>query len=157
MTLSSGFHTLFLLHTYHSPPPFPPPLDLQEQQRRHNDRLGLDSLLIKPIQRMSMFKLLLSDLQKTAKKADMPTPTLDRAVLITQDIPKRANDAMTLSSIFGYEGNLHNHGQLVLQVKQLGGRWPGGCSYIRWMYIYSVNDVYITMVTINIFYKNFVL
>ncbi len=63
-----------------------------------------------------MYKLLLRDLQKSSKKAGMATPMLDKAVQLTQDVPRRANDAMTLSSIYGYDGNIHKHGQLLLQV-----------------------------------------
>jgi len=71
-----------------------------------------------PIQRVSRYKLLLGDLQKSAKKVGLTTPLLDKAVQLMLDVPRRANDAMTLSSIYGYEGNIHKHGQLLLQVSE---------------------------------------
>lgn len=63
-----------------------------------------------------MYKLLLRDLTATAKKMDVVPPSLEKAVQITQEVPKRANDAMTLSMIYGYEGNIHKHGEIILQV-----------------------------------------
>lgn len=33
-----------------------------------------------------------------------------------QDVPKQANDAMALSMIVGYHGNIHANGQIILQV-----------------------------------------
>jgi hypothetical protein len=46
----------------------------------------------------------------------MVLPSMEKAVQITTEVPKRANDAMTLSMIYGYEGNIHKHGQIILQV-----------------------------------------
>lgn len=100
-------------------PPPPPPsslLYLQGIQNRLGHRQGIDHLLIKPVQRISMYKLLLRDLHTTAKKMGVVTPAVEKAVQITQEVPKRANDAMTLSMIYGYEGNMHNHGQIILMV-----------------------------------------
>ena len=48
----------------------------------------------------------------------METPILERALNLMQDVPKRANDAMTLSMIYGYEGNIHHSGQIILQVSR---------------------------------------
>lgn len=73
---------------------------------------------------MSMYKLLIRDMHAAAVKLSMVTPVLEKAVQITQDVPKRANDAMTLSMIYGYEGNIHMHGQIILQVS----RWVGVAS-----------------------------
>lgn len=49
----------------------------------------------------------------------MKTDTLVKALQLMQDIPKRANDAMALSMIFGYDGNIHANGQIILQVSIL--------------------------------------
>ena len=46
----------------------------------------------------------------------MSTPNLEKALELMQDVPKRANDAMTLSMICGYDGNIHAQGQIILQV-----------------------------------------
>lgn len=37
-----------------------------------------------------------------------------------QDVPKRANDAMTMSMIYGYDGNIHANGQIIAQVRTHG-------------------------------------
>ena len=94
----------------------PPPHPLQETQKQLGHRQRIDALLIKPVQRMSQYKLLLRDIHETARKLGEVTPTLEKAVQITQEVPKRTNDAMTLSMIYGYEGNIHKHGQIILQV-----------------------------------------
>lgn len=82
----------------------------QDTQKQLGHRQGIHALLIKPVQHMSMYKLLLRDLHATASKLGLVTPTLEKAVQITQEIPKRTNDAMTLSMIYGYE-----HGQIIVQ------------------------------------------
>ncbi len=46
-------------------------------------RQALDSLLIKPIQRKSMYKLLLRDLHATSKKALMLSSMMERALQMT--------------------------------------------------------------------------
>ena len=56
------------------------------------------------------------DMHRSTQKAGMSTPNLERALQLMQDVPKRANDAMTLSMICGYDGNIHTHGQIILQV-----------------------------------------
>ena len=68
------------------------------------------------MQRITRYKLLLGDLYRSAQKAEMETPILERALSLMEDVPKRANDAMTLSMIYGYEGNIHSSGQIILQV-----------------------------------------
>lgn len=85
-------------------------------QNKHSLRQGIDSFLIKPVQRITKYQLLLRDLKKSGDKAMMKTDTLEKALQLMQDIPKRANDAMALSMIFGYEGNIHANGQIILQV-----------------------------------------
>ena len=53
----------------------------------------------------------------------METGNLEKALQLMQDIPKRANDAMALSMIYGYEGNIHANGQIILQVGVHGNRY----------------------------------
>ena len=79
-------------------------------------QLSLDSYLLKPVQRITKYQLLLRDLKKSGEKAGMETGNLEKALQLMQDIPKRANDAMALSMIYGYEGNIHANGQIILQV-----------------------------------------
>ena len=43
-------------------------------------------------------------------------PALEESVQLMQDVPKQANDAMALSMIVGYQGNIHANGQIIKQV-----------------------------------------
>ena len=98
-----------------SPPTHPP--NTQDIQKRLKQRQGIDSFLIKPVQRISQYQLLLRDLQKSAVKSGLAsTPHLNAALQQMQDIPKRANDAMTLSMICGYDGAISASGQLIMHV-----------------------------------------
>ena len=53
---------------------------------------------------------------KTAQKTGSPVPLLESAVQLMKDVPKQANDAMALSMIVGYDGNIHANGAIILQV-----------------------------------------
>lgn len=79
-------------------------------------REDIASFLIKPVQRITKYQLLLKDLMKSAQKADMSYEQLEEAVQLMQDVPKQANDAMALSMIVGFDGNIHANGQIILQV-----------------------------------------
>ena len=93
------------------------PPNTQDIQKRLKQRQGIDSFLIKPVQRISQYQLLLRDLQKSAVKSGLAsTPHLNAALQQMQDIPKRANDAMTLSMICGYDGAISASGQLIMHV-----------------------------------------
>ncbi len=94
----------------------------QEVQTQLGHKQGINSFLIRPVQRITKYKLLLSDLHKTAKKAQLDTPILEKALSLMEEIPKRANDAMTLSMICGYDGNIHSYGQLIAHVSGGQGR-----------------------------------
>ena len=110
----------FLLQYLHLLPPSPPPppsQPTQDIQTQLKHRQGIASFLIKPVQRISQYQLLLRDLQKSAQKAGLAsTPQLDAALQQMQDVPKRTNDAMTLSMICGYEGAISASGQLIMHV-----------------------------------------
>lgn len=87
----------------------------EEAQKQLSHRQGIDSVLIEPVQRATRYKLLLRELHSTASKINVVPASLEKAIQITHDVPKRANDAMTLSMIYGYDGNIHKHGQIILQ------------------------------------------
>ena len=61
----------------------------------------------------------------------METGNLEKALQLMQDIPKRANDAMALSMIFGYDGNIHANGQIILQVSGAYLHENCACSHDR--------------------------
>uniref|UniRef100_A0A1X7TP97 Uncharacterized protein n=1 Tax=Amphimedon queenslandica TaxID=400682 RepID=A0A1X7TP97_AMPQE len=78
-------------------------------------REDIASFLIRPVQRITKYQLLLKDLLKSSQKAGWNVPLLEQALQLMQDVPKQANDAMALSMIVGYHGNIHANGQIVLQ------------------------------------------
>ncbi len=41
---------------------------------------------------------------------------LEKSLQLMKDVPKQANDAMALSMIVGYPGNIHANGEIVIQV-----------------------------------------
>ena len=66
----------------------------------------------------------------------METGGLEKALELMQDIPKRANDAMALSMIFGYDGNIHANGRIILQVSGVLCVWTSGMGEYS-VYIHS--------------------
>lgn len=101
----------------------------KEVKEKYELREDIDSFLIKPVQRITKYQLLLKDLMKTSHKIGLPVPALEEAVQLMQDVPKQANDAMALSMIVGYQGNIHANGQIVLQDEFTvyeKSRWAGG-------------------------------
>lgn len=92
---------------------------MQDLQLKLGFREDIASFLIKPVQRITKYQLLLKDLLKSSQKAGWNVPLLEQALQLMQDVPKQANDAMALSMIVGYHGNIHANGQIVLQVNEI--------------------------------------
>jgi kalirin len=100
-----------------------------EVQKKLGLREDIASFLIKPVQRITKYQLLLKDLLRTSQKAGKEVPLLEEALQLMQDVPKQANDAMALSMIIGYHGNIHANGQIILQDEFTvyeKSRWAGG-------------------------------
>ena len=88
----------------------------QEMQEELKLREDIASFLIKPVQRITKYQLLLRDLFLTSQKLDTDNPMLEKSLQLMKDVPKQANDAMALSMIVGYPGNIHANGEIVIQV-----------------------------------------
>lgn len=71
------------------------------QQLGH--RLQLNDLLIKPVQRIMKYQLLLKDFLKYYTKAGRQTEDLERAVEVMCFVPKRCNDMMNVGRLQGFE------------------------------------------------------
>ncbi|XP_041858726.1 kalirin isoform X2 [Melanotaenia boesemani] len=78
-------------------------------------RLTLSDFLIKPIQRITKYQLLLKDFLKYSTKAGMDCEQIERAVGLMSQVPKLCNDMMNLGRLQGYEGKLTNQGKLLQQ------------------------------------------
>uniref|UniRef100_A0A8C6WPC9 Kalirin n=1 Tax=Neogobius melanostomus TaxID=47308 RepID=A0A8C6WPC9_9GOBI len=78
-------------------------------------RLGISDFLIKPIQRITKYQLLLKDFLKYSLKAGMDCEHTEKAVNIMSQVPKLCNDMMNLGRLQGYEGKLTSQGKLLQQ------------------------------------------
>uniref|UniRef100_A0A3P8NAW1 Mcf.2 cell line derived transforming sequence-like a n=1 Tax=Astatotilapia calliptera TaxID=8154 RepID=A0A3P8NAW1_ASTCA len=86
----------------------------QECQRKLEHKLGLDSYLLKPVQRITKYQLLLKEMLKYSKGCD-GCDDLQEALSSILGILKAVNDSMHLIAITGYEGNLSELGRLLMQ------------------------------------------
>uniref|UniRef100_A0A670I6R2 MCF.2 cell line derived transforming sequence-like 2 n=1 Tax=Podarcis muralis TaxID=64176 RepID=A0A670I6R2_PODMU len=89
-------------------------LFFQECQRKLDHKLSLDAYLLKPVQRITKYQLLLKEMLKCSKNSE-GTAELEEALATVIDIIKSANDSMHQIAITGYEGDVHELGKLLLQ------------------------------------------
>uniref|UniRef100_H2LKV3 non-specific serine/threonine protein kinase n=1 Tax=Oryzias latipes TaxID=8090 RepID=H2LKV3_ORYLA len=87
----------------------------EDLKQRLGHRLQLTDLLIKPVQRIMKYQLLLKDLLKVSKKAGVDTAELEKAVEVMCVVPKRCNDMMNVGRLQGFEGKIVAQGRLLLQ------------------------------------------
>ncbi|KAF6732153.1 Rho guanine nucleotide exchange factor 25 [Oryzias melastigma] len=83
------------------------------QQLGH--RLQLNDLLIKPVQRIMKYQLLLKDFLKYYSKAGRDVEELQNAVEVMCFVPKRCNDMMNVGRLQGFEGKITAQGKLLQQ------------------------------------------
>ncbi|XP_016892211.2 rho guanine nucleotide exchange factor 25, partial [Cynoglossus semilaevis] len=83
------------------------------QQLGH--RLQLNDLLIKPVQRIMKYQLLLKDFLKYYSRAGRDVEELQRAVEVMCFVPKRCNDMMNVGRLQGFEGKITAQGKLLHQ------------------------------------------
>ncbi|XP_029700939.1 guanine nucleotide exchange factor DBS-like isoform X2 [Takifugu rubripes] len=86
----------------------------QECQKKLEHKLGLDSYLLKPVQRITKYQLLLKEMLKYSKTCE-GADDLQEALTSILGILKAVNDSMHLIAITGYEGNLSELGKLLMQ------------------------------------------
>lgn len=79
-------------------------INFQEIRKYLNYKLLLRDLLIKPVQRVTKYQLILKDLLKYSKKIGNieETASIQRAIDIMQTITRIANDTMDLERIEGF-------------------------------------------------------
>ncbi|XP_015214257.1 kalirin isoform X4 [Lepisosteus oculatus] len=87
----------------------------EEVQQEINQRLTISDFLIKPIQRITKYQLLLKDYLKYSEKAGMDCQDIEKAVELMFLVPKRCNDMMNLGRLQGFEGKLTAQGKLLQQ------------------------------------------
>ncbi|XP_042111019.1 guanine nucleotide exchange factor DBS isoform X8 [Ovis aries] len=86
----------------------------QECQKKLDHKLSLDSYLLKPVQRITKYQLLLKEMLKYSKSCE-GAEDLQEALSSILGILKAVNDSMHLIAITGYEGNLGDLGRLLMQ------------------------------------------
>ncbi|XP_011816424.1 PREDICTED: proto-oncogene DBL isoform X4 [Colobus angolensis palliatus] len=86
----------------------------QECQRKLKHRLRLDSYLLKPVQRITKYQLLLKELLKYSKDCE-GSSLLKEALDAMLDLLKSVNDSMHQIAINGYIGNLNELGKMIMQ------------------------------------------
>ncbi|KAG7228352.1 hypothetical protein INR49_009216, partial [Caranx melampygus] len=87
----------------------------EELRQQLGHRLQLNDLLIKPVQRIMKYQLLLKDFLKYYTKAGMDTEELEKAVEVMCFVPKRCNDMMNVGRLQGFEGKITAQGKLLQQ------------------------------------------
>ncbi|NXG80602.1 MCF2L factor, partial [Baryphthengus martii] len=86
----------------------------QECQRKLDHKLSLDAYLLKPVQRITKYQLLLKEMLKCSKNSE-DTAELEEALATVLDIIKSVNDSMHQIAITGYEGDVSELGKLLMQ------------------------------------------
>ncbi|XP_048850160.1 triple functional domain protein isoform X5 [Brienomyrus brachyistius] len=87
----------------------------EDLKQRLGHRLQITDLLIKPVQRIMKYQLLLKDFLRFSKKAGLDSPEMEKAVEVMCIIPKRCNDVMNVGRLQGFEGKIVAQGGLLLQ------------------------------------------
>ncbi|XP_050988343.1 triple functional domain protein isoform X1 [Labeo rohita] len=87
----------------------------EDLKQRLGHRLQITDLLIKPVQRIMKYQLLLKDFLKFSKKAGLDTVELEKAVEVMCVVPKRCNDMMNVGRLQGFDGKIVAQGRLILQ------------------------------------------
>ncbi|XP_060039714.1 guanine nucleotide exchange factor DBS isoform X2 [Erinaceus europaeus] len=86
----------------------------QECQRKLDHKLSLDSYLLKPVQRVTKYQLLLKEMLKYSGGCE-GAEDLQEALSSILGILKAVNDSMHLIAITGYDGKLAELGRLLMQ------------------------------------------
>ncbi|XP_020827439.1 LOW QUALITY PROTEIN: proto-oncogene DBL [Phascolarctos cinereus] len=85
-----------------------------ECQTKLEHKLGLDSYLLKPVQRLTKYHLLLKELLKYSANSE-GVQQLQEALVAMLDLLKSVNDSMYQTAITGYDGDLSDLGRILMQ------------------------------------------
>ncbi|XP_062870167.1 proto-oncogene DBL [Trichomycterus rosablanca] len=86
----------------------------QECKKKLKHKLDLDSYLLKPVQRLTKYQLLLKELLKHSTHSQYVSE-LQEALNAMLDLLKSVNDSMHQIAITGYEGDLCDLGRVLMQ------------------------------------------
>lgn len=80
------------------------------------EKRTLSDLLIKPVQRIQKYQLLMKDIRKYTERAGDPMDALDKGFEIMNIVPKACDDMMQVGRLQNFDGNLNAQGKLLFQV-----------------------------------------
>ena len=82
-----------------------------------NQKLNIQDLLIKPVQRIMKYQLMLKEIKKYMDKevGKHDCTSINRAIEIMIAVPKNADDMMNVGRLQGFEGRITAQGRLLLQ------------------------------------------
>ncbi|KAG7167736.1 Triple functional domain protein-like 1, partial [Homarus americanus] len=88
----------------------------EELRQKLGHKLQLPDLLIKPVQRLMKYQLLLRDIHKHTERAGLQqeAESIKRALNIMIVVPKAANDMMNVGRLQGFDGKIMAQGKLLL-------------------------------------------
>ncbi|OUC47378.1 hypothetical protein D917_06979 [Trichinella nativa] len=78
-------------------------------------RLTLTDLLIKPVQRIMKYQLLLKDIVKYTARANEDTTVLNKALQVMLVVPKACDNMMHVGRLQGFDGKITSQGKLLHQ------------------------------------------
>ena len=67
------------------------------------DKQSLSDYLIRPVQRITRYELILNQMIHTYQKAGVPCPYIEKAYSVIKEVPTLADNAMKLNSILNYK------------------------------------------------------
>ena len=87
----------------------------EELRLKFGHKLNVADLLIKPVQRIMKYQLLIKDIMKQSERGEVDTKELKGAVQVMQEIPKSCNDMMFVGRLQGFDQPATARGKLLLQ------------------------------------------
>jgi len=89
----------------------------EEIRLKHGFKLRLTDLLIKPIQRLTKYHMLLEAILKHSQRAGLveEAVAIEQAFHVMTVVPNQANDMMDIGRLQGFEGKIVSQGKLLLR------------------------------------------
>uniref|UniRef100_T1IXB4 Uncharacterized protein n=1 Tax=Strigamia maritima TaxID=126957 RepID=T1IXB4_STRMM len=103
----------------------------EELRQKLGHKLQLSDLLIKPVQRIVKYQLLLKDIYKFTERAGEidELNSLSKAVHTMHVVPKAADNMMNVGRLQGFDGKITSQGKLLLQNMLLVSEGPSGSNF----------------------------
>jgi len=88
---------------------------LKEVRKKLGQKLLVSDLLIKPVQRIMRYQLLLKEILKSTERMGDESRAIRSALQVMIEVPQQANDMMNVGRIKDLTTNVHQLGELKLQ------------------------------------------